>query len=206
MDRRLGLGPASATAAANGTKPWPTTRGVLRQELIESGDLVAMAVEGIRGERYVVREELDLVSQAEREVERGAGPGGHVPGVAFLAPLDPLVWDRDLLRRLFGFDYIWEVYVPAAKRRHGYYVLPVLLGDRIVGRIEPRIDRRTNVLRIIGLWWEEGFDPLAERGLVDGLSEALEAHRRFGDARRIVLPRTIAHRPLVRALRKAVAV
>ena len=52
----------------------------------------------------------------------------------------------------------------------------------------------------------EGFDPLAERGLVDGLSEALEAHRRFGDARRIVLPRTIAHRPLVRALRKAVAV
>ncbi|TMG21601.1 MAG: winged helix-turn-helix domain-containing protein [Chloroflexi bacterium] len=202
----LGLGPASATAAANGTKPWPTTRGVLRQELIESGDLVAMAVEGIRGERYVVREELDLVSQAEREVERGAGPGGHVPGVAFLAPLDPLVWDRDLLRRLFGFDYIWEVYVPAAKRRHGYYVLPVLLGDRIVGRIEPRIDRRTNVLRIIGLWWEEGFDPLAERGLVDGLSEALEAHRRFGDARRIVLPRTIAHRPLVRALRKAVAV
>jgi uncharacterized protein YcaQ len=202
----LGLGPASATAPANGAKPWPATRGVLRQELIESGDIVPVAVEGIRGERYVVREELDLVSQAEREVERGAGPGGDLPGVAFLAPLDPLVWDRDLLRRLFGFDYIWEVYVPAAKRRHGYYVLPVLFGDRIVGRIEPRIDRRAKLLRIIGLWWEEGFDPLAEPGLVDGLSEALEAHRRFGDARRIVLPRTVTHRPLVRALNQAVAV
>ena len=63
------------------------------------------------------------------------------PGVTFLAPLDPLAWDRDLLRSLFGFDYVWEVYVPAAKRRWGYYVLPLLFGDRFVGRIEPRFDR-----------------------------------------------------------------
>ena len=63
-------------------------------------------------------------------------------GVTFLAPLDPFVWDRDFLRRLYDFDYVWEVYVPERKRRWGYYVLPVLFGDRLVGRIEPRIDRK----------------------------------------------------------------
>ena len=63
--------------------------------------------------------------------------------MTFLAPLDPLCWDRDLLRTLFDFDYVWEVYVPEHKRRWGYYVLPILFGDRLVGRIEPRIDRAT---------------------------------------------------------------
>ena len=92
------------------------------------------------------------------------------PGVAFLAPLDPLVWDRDLLRSLWDFDYVWEVYVPAAKRRWGYYVLPLLWGDRFVGRIEPRIERKTGTLRILGLWWEDGFDPFGEPGFVDELA------------------------------------
>ena len=82
------------------------------------------------------------------------------PGVAFLAPLDPVCWDRDLLRRLFDFDYIWEVYVPEPKRRWGYYVLPILYGDRLVGRIEPRLERRARTLRIVDMWWEPGFEPL----------------------------------------------
>ena len=91
------------------------------------------------------------------------------PGVAFLAPLDPFVWDRDFLRALYGFDYVWEVYVPAAKRRWGYYVLPILFGDRLVGRIEPRFDRRAGTLRVLDLWWEDGFDPLAADGFVEAL-------------------------------------
>ncbi len=97
---------------------------------------------------------------AEAEVAAGRPMDGA--GAVFLAPLDPLAWDRDLLLRLWGFDYRWEVYVPAAKRRWGYYVLPLLYGDRFVGRIEPRIDRRTGTLRVLGLWWEDGFEPLSE--------------------------------------------
>ena len=58
---------------------------------------------------------------------------------------------------MFDFDYIWEVYVPEHKRRWGYYVLPILFGDRLVGRIEPRLDRATRTLRILGIWWEDGF-------------------------------------------------
>ncbi len=124
-------------------------------------------------------------------------------GATFLAPLDPLAWDRDLLLRLWGFDYRWEVYVPAAKRRWGYYVLPLLYGDRFVGRIEPRIDRRTGTLRILGLWWEAGFDPLSDEhpGFVDAVAGALRAHMAFADLGKVALPRVVRHRSFAAAVR-----
>jgi len=193
-------------------------RRVLRQELLAEGELVEVEVEGVRGLRFLVGSELPLLEQARRELaaeglEGRAGgdswpgrPGGAAPGVAFLAPLDPLAWDRDFLRRAFGFDYVWEVYVPEAKRRWGYYVLPVLFGDRLVGRIEPRIDRRAGSLRVLGLWWEDGFDPLAAPGFVEAFVEALDAHRRFADLERVVLPASARHRALARAVRDRLAV
>ena len=148
--------------------------------------------------------DLAALEAAEAEVAAGGPPGGYDPGVAFLAPLDPFVWDRDFLRSLHDFDYVWEVYVPEKKRRWGYYVLPILFGDRLVGRIEPRIDRKSGALRVLGLWWEPGFDPLAVPGFAAALADALEVHRRFGDLRRIVLPRTHQHRPLLAALRERI--
>ena len=78
------------------------------------------------------------------------------PSVAFLPPFDPLVWDRVLLGSLFHFDYVWELFVPPAKRRWGWYVLPLLFRDRLVGRIEPRIDRAGGRVEMIDLWWEYG--------------------------------------------------
>jgi len=128
-------------------------------------------------------------------------PAGAPAGVAFLAALDPLVWDRDFLRSLYGFDYVWEVYVPAAKRRWGYYVLPILFGDRLVGRIEPRIERKTRTLRIAGLWWEDGFDPLAAPGFVAAFAAAVVAHRDFGGSMKVDWPKTVRLRPFVRAVR-----
>ena len=179
-------------------------RRVLHAELIADGSLVPVIVEGIRGSRYLPAEELGRLAQAEVEVATGRPPGGATPGVALLAALDPLVWDRDFLDRLFGFDYLWEVYVPAAKRRWGYYVLPILFGDRLVGRIEPRIERRSDSLRIAGLWWEDGFDPLAEDGFLEAFADAVEAHRAFGGVSRVAWPRTARHRPLVREMRSRV--
>jgi uncharacterized protein len=194
----LGIGPV---VAEPGDPPW-RSRATLRRELVELGELVPVEVDGISGERYVLSAEVNLLDVAEAELSAGGGPGGHEPAAAFLAPLDPLAWDRDLLRSLYDFDYVWEVYVPEAKRRWGYYVLPILYGDRLVGRIEPRIDRAAGALRILGLWWEDGFEPLTEPGFVEALAEALEVHRRFGQVRRIVLPRARAHRPLVAGLRQ----
>ena len=176
----------------------------LRADLLASGAIVPVEVEGVRGTRYVVSSDLDDLAAAEREVEAGRPPGDVAPGVAFLAPLDPLVWDRDLLRRLWGFDYVWEVYVPERKRRWGYYVLPVLYGDRLVGRIEPRLDRTTGTLRILGMWWEEGFDPMTESDFGPAFVEAIRAHRDFGGLRRVAWPRVARHRPFVAAIRDLV--
>lgn len=216
----IGTAPAKTPAGGNGNGP---IRPQLLAELLETGDLTPVTVEGVRGERFVLTDELAILAAAEREVAsetdggRRAGadgthheadpwtagrPHGRDPHVAFLAPLDPYVWDRDFLRALHGFDYVWEVYVPEKKRRWGYYVLPILFGDRLVGRIEPRIDRRGDTLRVLGLWWEPGFDPLTASGFVAAFGAAVEAHRRFGGVARIALPRTHTHRPFVAAFRE----
>jgi uncharacterized protein YcaQ len=176
-------------------------RTSLRDELVATGVIVPVAVEGLKGPRFVVGDEVPMLDVAEAEVAAGWPMGGA--GVVFLAPLDPLAWDRDLLLRLWGFDYRWEVYVPAAKRRFGYYVLPLLYGDRFVGRIEPRIDRKTGTLRILGLWWEDGFEPLsgATPGFVDAFTEAIRAHMAFADLAKLAMPRVARHRELSAAVR-----
>jgi uncharacterized protein YcaQ len=189
---------------------WPGTgsaalRGELRNELLDRGELATVAVEGLRGDRFLIGDELPLLAQAEREIAAETaglpgGPGSATAGCAFLAPLDPLMWDRGALGPLYGFDYRWEVYTPAAKRRWGYYVLPILFGDRLVGRIEPRIDRGAKVVRVLSLAWEDGFEPLAAPGFVQALAEALNAYLGFGGADSMVLATDGLHRPLFRAL------
>ena len=180
-------------------------RHVLRGELVEAGELAPVEVEGLRGERYVLASELPLLAEAQVEVAAGSPPGGAAPGVSFLAPLDSFVWDREFLRQLFGFDYVWEVYVPAKKRRWGYYVLPLLFGDRLVGRIEPRFDRRAETLRVVDVWWEDGFDPLDAEGFLPAFTAALRALRDFGGLHRIALPRFGRHRLFVTAVREQLA-
>jgi hypothetical protein len=196
------LGAGGSSELWYGTGRNAAERTELRGELVEAGAILPASVEGVRGLRFVVADELAMLEQAEREVSAGLPPGGHAPSAAFLAPLDPLAWDRDLLRSLFDFDYVWEVYVPARKRRWGYYVLPILYGDRLVGRIEPRIERTARTLRVIGLWWEPGIDPLADPGLAGAVGDALEAHRRFAGVGRIAMPRAARHRAFVAEVRR----
>jgi hypothetical protein len=194
----LGIGPAAPVPE----EPDRPARSELLADLLERGELLPVSVDGVRGDRFILTAELPLIAQAEREVAEAAPPGGELPGVAFLAPLDPLAWDRDLLRSLFGFDYVWEVYVPEPKRRWGYYVLPLLFGDRIVGRIEPRIDRVDRSVRIRGLWWEEGFDPIEEPGFAGAMADALAAYRAFAGARRVLFPRDRRSQALARRVRE----
>jgi hypothetical protein len=87
------------------------------------------------------------------------GPVGR--RITFLSPFDRLVHDRNRAEALWGFFYRLEMYVPKAKREYGYYVLPILNGDRLVGRIEPVHDRKNGTLRVLGTWWEDGVRPVS---------------------------------------------
>jgi hypothetical protein len=132
-------------------------------------------VAGLRDERYMLGTDSGFLR----------GGALRTREVALLAPLDPLVWDRELLRQLFDFDYVWEVYVPKKARRHGYYVLPLLWGDRLVGRIEPRIDRKAGVLRVPAPSLEQRMKRTDRIDFDAALGRAIEAHRRLAGAERI---------------------
>lgn len=164
------------------------------ERLVADGELMPIEVDGLKGPRYIIA--------AEEPILDATSPPGSLPApeVSFLAPLDPLVWDRRMLRTLWDFDYLWEVYVPEAKRRWGYYVLPMLFGDRFVGRIEPRLDRGTRALRIVGIWFQPGFEPMEEPGFVTALGVAIEAYRSFVGAEKVAWPRTRIGRQLGAAL------
>jgi uncharacterized protein len=197
ISRHRGVGLMAESGAAElvwGTGTAPERRQ-MTAELIDDGTLIPVRVEGLKETRHVFTDELPILeATATPELDRA-------PGVSFLAPLGPMMWDRRLIRDLFGFAYTWEVYVPQPKRRHGYYVLPILFGDRLVGRIEPRYERATKTLHILGIWFEDRFRPMEEQHFVPALIEAVHAYRSFVGAGKTAWPKTRVGRQLAKATR-----
>ncbi|MBR0087896.1 MAG: YcaQ family DNA glycosylase [Lachnospiraceae bacterium] len=115
-----------------------------------SGAVHPVRVEGIRSLFYY-RSENEPLMQAvlSGEIDRK-------PRLEFLAPLDPLLWDKTLIAALWDFRYSWEIYTPADKRKYGYYTLPILWGELFIGRIEAAADHKEQILRVKNIWFEPG--------------------------------------------------
>lgn len=126
------------------------------KELVREGLAVPAEVEGLRGEWFV---HGDLLERAFR------------PRTVPLSPFDDLVSDRAHVEQLFGFRFRLEIYVPKAKRQFGYFVLPILHGDRLIGRIDPLFDRQAGVLRVHSVYAEAGAGAAAGKAVAKAIAE-----------------------------------
>ncbi len=143
--------------------------------LIETGEVVLVEVEGLVKETYFIRRS-DL-PYLERSRNQPIGP----PRTAFLGPLDNFLWDRRRLKDLFDFEYIWEVYKPVKERKFGYYVLPVLYGDGLIARVEFAYDQKERSLTLVNWWWESNL-PL-DMGLDGSLAAGMRDFASYLQAR-----------------------
>lgn len=146
--------------------------------------------------RYYLPEDEPLLE----DLERGEIPSAWLPiasdteqEVNFLAPLDNLIWDRSRLQALFDFEYIWEIYKPAHLRRWGYYTLPILYGDKFVGRLSPKMERKTATLLIEGFWLED--DALGkDSAFLSALNKGIHRFSEFHGAKQVVAEKVLETR------------
>lgn len=136
--------------------PFGNLKGIL-EALLDGGDIIRVQVEGWKGTHYALGSDVSLLE----ELSAGRIPTEWAPlqtttaeEVTILAPLDP-VCARGRAKTVFDFDYVWEVYKPEHKRRFGYYTLPVLWGDRLVARMDAKLERDICTLTILGFWVED---------------------------------------------------
>ncbi len=144
--RAHGIGTASDIADYFRLRVDDTTRAL--RDLADAGEVLPVRVPEWRAPAH-----LDGAARTPRRIDR----------VALLSPFDPVVWRRERALRLFDFDYRIEIYTPAAKRRYGYYSLPVLVDDAVVGRIDLKSDRQRRMLRVQSAWTEPHAPPDVEQ-------------------------------------------
>ena len=193
--RAMGVGTAKDIAQYFNVDAWwdrltvkgrrtPGKTHLMFEELVEEGRLEKVSVEGWTQPAFTI-------------------PGVRVPravdGRAIVSPFDPLLWERKWTRSVFGFEYQIEIYVPAAKRIHGYYVLPFLMGDRFAARVDLKADRKTSTLIVHAAYIEPGLRPAA---VAQALSEELRSMAAWLslESFRVGAKGDLA-RPLARALR-----
>ncbi|MHB1337636.1 MAG: DNA glycosylase AlkZ-like family protein [Bellilinea sp.] len=170
-----------------GAKSDGRTSAMLR--LLERGELLSVTVEGVKHQTFVLRAcdaaLLDDTLQSDLPD----------PAVTFLAPLDNFLWHRDMLRWIFNFDYTWEVYMPAEKRKFGHYVLPVLYGEQFIARAELLYERKNKALVLRNWWWESGAP--AGAGVAAALADGLNHFARYLEVQQFVLQSPAAEDPVL---------
>lgn len=154
--------------------------------LYEQNVITLVRIEGSKERWIALAKDLLLLET----LETGKTPSAWAPlgpttwdEVTFLAPLE-IVSARGRARQVFDFDYIWEVYKPLEQRRWGYYVLPILYGDDLVARLDPKLDRKTMTLQIKGFWLEDDA-PVDEPAFADALGKGLARFAAFVEAKEV---------------------
>ena len=146
------LQPATARDSESRAASWEAVARAV-DELEDEGAIEALAVEGAEDRRYYA---------LRGAAEKAEAATGAKPTVRLLSPFDNLVIQRERLRRMFDFDYVLECYLPASKRIHGYFSLPILFGTRFAGRMDPKADRKTGTLIVQSVTLEKDFPPTEE--------------------------------------------
>lgn len=157
-----------------------TTSRPIARELVETGTLVEILGETVKGPQTLLlhRDNLPLLEQAasgELRAER----------TTFLNPWDNFWWAQDRDEALWGFKHLIELYTPAPKRIYGYYLMPILSKDRLVGRLDPKLERKTGVLRLKALYLEPGIAP--DERLVFDVAAAMRDFMKFHNAKELVI-------------------
>ena len=127
-------------------------RNQIFDSLLADGKIVPVQVEGIKHKLYCLKDDEQIA-----EIVKGTGNVNGKKRCEFIAALDNMMWDRNLIKAIWNFDYKWEIYTPTAQRKYGYYVLPILYGENLIGRIEMVFDKKTKKLEVKNLWYEDGF-------------------------------------------------
>ncbi|GLX70594.1 DNA glycosylase AlkZ-like family protein [Paenibacillus glycanilyticus] len=148
-------------------------------QFMRAGIVTEVKVEGLKHPYYILtsdRERLLAYSEENANAE--------TKDITFLPPLDNMLWSRKRLEDLFEFEYRWEIYTPAIKRKYGYYAMPILAGDRLIGRMDPRLDRKEGVLKVELLHFEPEVKATAQ--LRNNVKKAIKAFAKANGAIHVI--------------------
>ncbi|MDD3171555.1 MAG: crosslink repair DNA glycosylase YcaQ family protein [Bacilli bacterium] len=146
-------------------------------ELLAENCISEVVVEGIKDSLYIETKDVEIINDIKNNTK-------FQKRIEFIAPLDGMLWDRNLIEKLFDFYYRWEIYTPESKRKYGYYVLPIIYGTEFIGRIEMVCKREEKILVIKNIWFEEGKALVAKD--VNLFKEALERFKNFNEMKTII--------------------
>jgi len=158
---------------------WGLTTGIRNkvfEALTNEGNIMPLTVDGLKDKLYFCATDMHLIET----VLTNSAPK---PRCEFIAPLDSFMWDRKLIKVIFDFDYSWEIYTPAHLRKYGMYVLPILYGDKFIGRIEVVCQRKVGTLMVKNIWYESGIK--LTKKIEGAISTRVKKFAAFNDCKNI---------------------
>lgn len=152
------------------------------EELIDENKIIPVMVESIKEPLYILTEDQPIIIKVKDEFKEKLR-------CELLAPLDNFLWDRKIIQAVFDFKYKWEIYTPEAQRQYGYYVLPILYGDQLIGRTEVVNQRKTKELIVKNIWLEENIK--INKKMMTAIDKCFERFSKFNGCEKIIRLDTI---------------